>query len=430
MKIIKKNIFFISSFLLLCISNSFASSPPASEIGDWVLENSNYTMNGTTITLHGDIYLKTTSTITIEGGGNLEIGRFWTKRIPITISTCASPDIPDNYQIWVPTTVFTTTQWSDIKGGTGQADLDDVRFVSSMNATGYWESCPYWIEPDTTNPRGFWVKVTSITQANSNVYIYYGNASATHDNSQGGRDTFIVFDDFNGGTEQWTESDPNGLITIDRTTNHRINFSLAGQTNERVYMDMGSDIGDVIMHSKMRFSASGKSNVISNGISDTLNWTSVWNDGFTISLYSQRAGTQNWWPIKTWDETVLTYSGQVFATAFTNVDIYTTAIRNGSTYKGYMYLDAARTNLKGSGTITGQTLTDLRYVYAVTNHYLDSGYTTAITGWTTDIRIRQFAAGEPTIAAGTTEATPTTGYHIYVYPQGQIYQKQGSGINK
>ena len=143
MKIIKKKTFLVLAFCLFFISNSFASSPPSSEIGDWVLENSSYTINAATITVHGDVYVKTTSTISIESGGNLEVGRFWTKRIPITISTCVSPDIPDNYQIWVPTTVFTTTQWSDIKGGTGQADLDDVRFVSSMNATGYWESCPY-----------------------------------------------------------------------------------------------------------------------------------------------------------------------------------------------------------------------------------------------------------------------------------------------
>ena len=44
--------------------------------------------------------------------------------------------------------------------------------------------------------------------------------------------------------------------------------------------------------------------------------------------------------------------------------------------------------------------------------------------------VREYVAGEPTISAGATEATPTTGYHIYVYPQGQIYQYDGSGINK
>ena len=50
--------------------------------------------------------------------------------------------------------------------------------------------------------------------------------------------------------------------------------------------------------------------------------------------------------------------------------------------------------------------------------------------WFDNFGIRKYTPFEPTIIAETTEDTPTTGYYIFVFPQGQIYQKQGSGIDK
>ena len=344
MRIIKKTIFFISSFLLLCISNTFASSPPASEIGDWVLENSNYTMSGTTVTLHGDIYLKTTSTITIEGGGNLEIGRFWTKRIPITISTCASPDIPDNYQIWVPTTVFTTAQWSDIKGGTGQADLDDVRFVSSMNATGYWESCPYWIDPDTTNPTGFWVEISSINQANSNVYMYYGNSLAT--DMSGYFSMFSIFGDGSDGSLTVSAAD-----TVVNSYTYLTGTENAGDNVIAVNSGTSFSNGDEILIIRMK-DASGDSagtyefrKISSGGGTNTLTLSVPLKNSYTsltqivlipqytsVTVNSGASITASAWDGNKGGIVIFRSSGTVSVAG--SIDVDNKGFLNGETYKG------------------------------------------------------------------------------------------------
>ena len=415
MKTVKKNIFSVFVLLLLCISNTFASSPPVSEIGDWVLENSNYTMNGTTITLHGDIYLKTTSTITIEAGGNLEIGRFWTKRIPITISTCASPDISDNYQIWVPTTVFTTDQWSDIKGGTGQADLDDVRFVSSMNATGYWESCPYWIEPDTTNPRGFWVKISSINQANSNVYMYYGNANAINVSTI--TDTFNNPDNF---FENWDDGDYAGwsFYNSDGIRQTSTDIGQAGSTFSRYirfYRTFGNwGGGGSLEH---LFSASDYEPAILRFYNKFYYTTGCDYATHYVKVTINDAGTAKY----------LTYWLGTYDVTIPSDDATNKHIDARETpYNNWYYFERnVVSDLDGfaSGNITA--------IWIGTGNRRITG-TAEMKGWTDEIElyVRKYADGEPTTSAGTTEDTPTTGYHIYVYPQGQIYQKQGSGINK
>ncbi len=394
MKTVKKNIFLVSTLFFLFIQFSFASSPPASEIGDWVLENSNYAIDGTTVTVHGNVYVKTTSTITMDTGGNLKIGRFWTKRIPITISTSASPDIPDNYQIWVPTTVFSEAQWSDIKGGTGQDDLDDIRFVSSMNATGYWESCPYWIDPNTTTPRGFWVKISSINHANSNVYMYYGKADAAAASS--GSETFEFFDDFDDGdVSDWTIQNIGNTVGsslyADNTNSISGNYSFRIYTKGNCYSSPYT--GGWTKANKTIFFNAGTYNI-------------VINDKEYGNYYAYCASSTRYSYAKFFIDDVEKYSDHCVRTggcgAMSADWDYST---NGS------FDIAASGNTKVS--LSART-SDCTWGYA----------------WFDNFGIRKYTPFEPTIIAETTEDTPTTGYYIFVFPQGQIYQKQGSGINK
>ncbi|MCD6311951.1 MAG: DUF2341 domain-containing protein, partial [Elusimicrobia bacterium] len=149
------------------------------------------------------------------------ISQNWQKRIPITINNGGSA--LTDYQVWIATSEFSSAQWSDIKGGTGQSDLDDVRFTKSDKIT----PLNYWIDSDTNNPTGFWVKVPSVPVGDSTVYIYYGNNNAG--TGQSGDDTFIMFDDFesystgdlNGQGGWTTETYGNAYAagTIDITTN-------------------------------------------------------------------------------------------------------------------------------------------------------------------------------------------------------------------
>ncbi|MCK5584148.1 MAG: DUF2341 domain-containing protein, partial [Elusimicrobiales bacterium] len=418
-------------------------------------ENSSYTINAATITVHGDVYVKTTSTISIETGGNLKIGRFWTKRIPIIISTSVSPDIPDDYQIWVPTTVFTTAQWSDIKGGTGQADLDDVRFVSSMNATGYWENCPYWIDPNVASPKGFWVKISSINQANSNVYMHYGNADATAQSDIGS--TFVR--EISGIKAVWSLDENSGTVAYDKSGNGYNGTILngpqvvEGRFGNALNFDGSNDKIDLptaipaINNSSFAWTLWLKTAASSSGLL-TKRGTSA---DQPINIMHIESGKAYFW--MQW------VAGGGGGTATSLLDDnewhYFVAQRNTSNNTIEIWVDGVR-ELLVPGT-TGDGVGGIAQFTMGANHQGNSNFFTGILDeviiyqkflsseeiadlyagvpYTTldysgNVLVRKNAEGEPTISAGAIEDTPTTGYHIYIYSQGQIYQQQGSGINK
>ena len=78
-----------------------------------------------------------------------------------------------------------------------KTNYGDVRFTDSTDWTGsdWGSSYPYWMENDGT----FWVKVDSIPASSTKtIYIYYGNSSAS--SASNGTNTFIVFDDFERGS--------------------------------------------------------------------------------------------------------------------------------------------------------------------------------------------------------------------------------------
>lgn len=81
-----------------------------------------------------------------------------------------------------------------------QADFDDIRFVSGASELNYW------LESKTDSvSANFWVKIPSIPNGISNIYMYYGNASSTSNSS--GENTFPFFDHFEGSsvdTNKWT----------------------------------------------------------------------------------------------------------------------------------------------------------------------------------------------------------------------------------
>ncbi len=113
-------------------------------------------------------------------------GGCWTRRVPLTI-TNFQPDFQ---------TKITVAYDADM-----QTDFDDIRFYDE---TAYRE-LPYWIESKTD---GFSATVWVKTGANNNIYMYYGNPSAT--GVSNGNNTFEFFDDFTGttiNTSKWTEVD-------------------------------------------------------------------------------------------------------------------------------------------------------------------------------------------------------------------------------
>jgi len=96
-----------------------------------------------------------------------------------------------------------------------RTDFGDIRFTKSDKVT----QLNYWIEEKVDGDYAiFWVKLDNIPASPNSVtiYLYYGNPSAT--TTSNGDDTFIFFDDFEGGTlEKWTEK--NGEVIDDGTGN-------------------------------------------------------------------------------------------------------------------------------------------------------------------------------------------------------------------
>jgi len=105
-----------------------------------------------------------------------------------------SPATPaDNYQVLITlTTAVMGNPYSNIN-----ADGSDIRFTGANKVTLQ----DYWIESwNNTGTSYIWVEVSTL--GTSTVYMYYGNASASSPGD--GTSTFDFFDDFSGDLSKWT----------------------------------------------------------------------------------------------------------------------------------------------------------------------------------------------------------------------------------
>jgi hypothetical protein len=83
-------------------------------------------------------------------------------------------------------------------------DFSDLRFTKSDGVT----LLDYWIESYTSGVSAVvWVEVNSIPASTADIYLYYGNPSATSTSS--GAATFMFFDDFNDLNNWVTNTSPN-----------------------------------------------------------------------------------------------------------------------------------------------------------------------------------------------------------------------------
>ncbi len=122
----------------------------------------------------------------------------WTYRQAINISSSSNQT---NFQISL--SVGTS---SLIAADKMQSDCDDIRLTDQNG-----QLLSHWIETgtyacNTTNTR-IWVKVPSLFTSGTNIFLYYGNASAS--STQNGDQVFEFFDDFNGtslNTNKWTQA--------------------------------------------------------------------------------------------------------------------------------------------------------------------------------------------------------------------------------
>ncbi|MCA9378789.1 DUF2341 domain-containing protein, partial [Candidatus Dojkabacteria bacterium] len=132
----------------------------------------------------------------------------WTRRSLVTVSN--SDTGQTDYQVRLQVSYDADMQ----------ADFSDLRFT---NVSG--TSISYWLQSYTASTSAVvWVKVPSLPTGDTDIYMYYGNASATSASS--GEDTFILFDDFEDGTidpAKWVETDQVGGNEI-YESGGRLNF--------------------------------------------------------------------------------------------------------------------------------------------------------------------------------------------------------------
>jgi hypothetical protein len=128
--------------------------------------------------------------------------------------------------------------------GECRIDFGDIRFTGSDGTT----LLNYWMESEIDGYlASFWVQVEGdLSLANQTIYVYYGNSSAT--TTSNGNNTFLLFDDFNGGLTNWstisgTWNIANGDLTIEPTLgyNYLVSANSVGTNNIAIRTRMMSE---------------------------------------------------------------------------------------------------------------------------------------------------------------------------------------------
>src|SRR3972149_9470703 len=108
----------------------------------------------------------------------------WNYRKSISVSNTGT--ILNDYQI--PITIDSATP---IAVGRMLSDGGDIRLTDSDGSS----LLNHWIESGiNTSSTKIWIKVPSIPTGTKAIYVYYGNSSATYDNSLGGNRTLEFSD--------------------------------------------------------------------------------------------------------------------------------------------------------------------------------------------------------------------------------------------
>ncbi|MDD5487287.1 MAG: DUF2341 domain-containing protein, partial [Dehalococcoidales bacterium] len=142
-----------------------------------------------------------------EGSSEVWYSQDWDYRKPVAITNSNEVTL-ENFQVQVSLDTSTL-----ITNNKMESDCADIRFTDSDKKT----LINYWIESgcNTTDTK-MWVKIPSIPTAGKNIYLYYGNSSAS--STADGEAVFDFFDDFLGtslDTDKWQDFNPESFGSLE-----------------------------------------------------------------------------------------------------------------------------------------------------------------------------------------------------------------------
>lgn len=316
----------------------------------------------------------------------------WYYRQAINISNSAGSNQTD-YQVSI-----TLNTSALVTAGKLQSNCNDIR-VTDNNG----KLLPYWIETGAsacnTTTTAIWTKVPSIPTSGQTVYIYYGNPNAV--SAQNGNNVFIFFSDFSSITDWTSNSYTGGAIT-----------ATGGEAKIREYQHYHANI-------RKQFSGSLQNTIIEGLIRYDNTETAIGESWFpritayvspsvdvgvgavqysvgTLPTNRLRYNVNN----SDTDVTATNYAAgdrAVIKLAFSTTQ-YTVATRlqSSSSWDGTTTNSYTISNLDNAYIVLGKKPDNIDYSSAgsIGTHYWD---------W---VRVRKYAATEPTNSAASEEKSP------------------------
>lgn len=311
----------------------------------------------------------------------------WQYRREITIDNSSNSNALTNYQVEVDLTS------SNFDFSKANSDGSDLRFTDDDGTT----LIDFWIESwdNSGQTATLWVEVPSIPASSTkNIYMYYGNASAT--SASNGDNTFIFFDDFEGtslNTNKWevyeTGGGTGGTITV--STDH----SKFGTQSAKIE-DTSSSYGIA-----MRTTPFGNLGLTGKFINEY--W--LYQDGNGSSeapplAYYQSDGTQAiWHNIYLGDYAYYDTGYHRYLAIIKSQWVKFKVIPDVSTGKFDVYVNGT---LEVSGGNFRNSVSTIDYLD--TTSWGSQTYTSYVDG----VRIRQYTDPEPTDTVGSEENVPST----------------------
>jgi len=320
-------------------------------------------------------------------------GGDWVYKKPIFVNTSTNLD---SYQVLLNVSFVL---------GKMNSNFSDLRFTNTAETI----ELPYWIENYTESGSALvWVKGNFTTANGTQIYMHYGNPSAS--SASNGTATFALFDDFTTNTG-WTEVDPNNYVWIN-TTSQRLEWYNDRDADAYIYKATPSPAGEFAMD----FDVLGGPGTGDNPGS--------WGNVYAFAGYGDVLDDTFTWATNKANATILSISGTSYVRGFYttqyvngsesnsdkirevsyNTPYYVTIIRNSTNVTLNVYTDAARTT-HFSGTVSSPqsmgvgSLASYPYFFGhVNRNDGNSGYRAQ--GWLDNVKVRKYSSLEPTAAFG------------------------------